>query len=249
MQIENIKTINELSQLDGRVYVYLPSEALAAQFMQQAETEGFSFGDGVKPTERTAAAIMAINADHTINYVGAAGRIAFGAGAKTIDGHTLIRVTYSEHGLIRYQRQIIEVWQKMMSEDGTLLYEGFTRRGKPFGAGTAYFSNGRKYQEGVFGIKGLLVGKEYYPNGNLRFEGSYHLNRAYGPNYPLVGTAYAMDGTQIYQGLFTFHISGLGYPLESHQLEYGNVVQKGRPEIKWFMWNDCSSETDYPQQV
>ena len=100
MQIENIKTITELSQMDGRVYVHLPTEALAAQFMRQAETEDFSFNDSVTPTERTAAAIMAVNADHTINYVGAVGRMAFGAGAKTLGSHTLIRVTYSEQGFV-----------------------------------------------------------------------------------------------------------------------------------------------------
>lgn len=95
MQIENIKTITELSQLDGRVYVYLPTEALAAQFMQQAETEGFSFGDGIKPTERTAAAIMAVNADHTINYVGIFGRMAYSIKTATVNGRRLFRVIYN----------------------------------------------------------------------------------------------------------------------------------------------------------
>lgn len=101
MQIENIKTITELSQLDGRVYVYLPTEALAAQFMQQAEAEGFSFGDGVKPTERNAAAIMAVNADHTINYVGTVGRIAFGAGAKAVGRRSLFRMIFLDAFMLK----------------------------------------------------------------------------------------------------------------------------------------------------
>ena len=94
MQIENIKTITELSQLDGRVYVHLPTDELATQFMRQAEAEGFTFADGVKPTERFATEVMAVNSNHTINYVGATGHTAFGAGAKTVGGRPLIRMSY-----------------------------------------------------------------------------------------------------------------------------------------------------------
>ena len=94
MQISSIKTIAELSQLNGRVYVHLSTDELAEQFMQQAEAEGFTFGDGVKPTERYATAVMAVNPDHTINYVGATGHIAFGSGVKTVSRRPLIRCSY-----------------------------------------------------------------------------------------------------------------------------------------------------------
>lgn len=94
MQTNNIKTITELSQLDGRVYVCFPTDELARQFMQQAEAEGFTFGDGVKPTEREAATVMTVNPNHTINYVGATGHMAFGAGVKTVGSRPLIRMTY-----------------------------------------------------------------------------------------------------------------------------------------------------------
>ena len=103
MQIENIKTITELSQLDGRVYVHLLTETLAVQFMRQAEEEGFSFADGVKPTKRTAATIMAVNPNHTINYIGAVGHIAFGAGAKTIGGRQLFRMSYLGNHIASYE--------------------------------------------------------------------------------------------------------------------------------------------------
>ena len=93
MQLNNIKTITELSQLKGRVYVYLPTSELATQFMQQAEAEGLTFGDGVKPTERFATEVMAVNPDRTINYVGATGHMAFGAGVKTVGRHPLLRMT------------------------------------------------------------------------------------------------------------------------------------------------------------
>ena len=46
------KTIKQLSQMDGRVYVFFKTEALCQQFLSQAEQEGFTFQDGAKPTER-----------------------------------------------------------------------------------------------------------------------------------------------------------------------------------------------------
>ena len=78
------RTIKNLSKMDGRVYVYLPNDEIGNNFMVTAESEGFTFGDGVLPTKRNYAGIMAVNEDMTINYVGANGRIAFGAGAKGI---------------------------------------------------------------------------------------------------------------------------------------------------------------------
>ena len=94
MQIKDIKTITELSRLNGRVYIHLSTDELAKQFMRQAEAEGFTFADGVKPTDRIATEVMAVNPNHTINYIGITGHIAFGAGAKTICGFTLIRCSY-----------------------------------------------------------------------------------------------------------------------------------------------------------
>lgn len=102
MQINTIKTITELSQLKGRVYVYLSTGELAEQFMQQAEAEGFIFGDGAKPTERNATAVMAVNPNRTINYVGTIGHMAFGAGAYTIGRRPLLRMSYSALGSVPY---------------------------------------------------------------------------------------------------------------------------------------------------
>ena len=89
-----MKTITEISQLDGRVYVHLATQELALQFLRQAEEEGFTFRDGAKPTTRGATEVMAVNSDHTINYVGAAGHIAYQSGAKTIGQKLLIRVEF-----------------------------------------------------------------------------------------------------------------------------------------------------------
>lgn len=92
-----MKTIYELSQLDGRVYVYLANVALGEAFMKQAEDEGFTFTDGAAPTERCYAEIMALNKDKTMNYVGSIGRMAFGGGAKKIGDENLVRVDFEKY--------------------------------------------------------------------------------------------------------------------------------------------------------
>lgn len=89
--------IRKLAAQDGRVYVYLADEATGRQFLEQAEQEGFTFCDGVKPTQRHWSDLMAVNRDGTINYVGTSGRIAWSNGAKTTGGETLIRVDYRRY--------------------------------------------------------------------------------------------------------------------------------------------------------
>ena len=88
------KTIRELSEMNGRVYIYLRTPALGDRFLRQAELEGFTFGDGEKPTSRQYAEVMAVNRDKTINYVGTNGRIAYGGGAVKIGNEPLIRIDY-----------------------------------------------------------------------------------------------------------------------------------------------------------
>lgn len=82
-----------LSTNDGRIYVYLYNNDTAAQFARDAENEGFTFCDGVKPTGRTVANIMAINRDMTINYVGFVGRVAFQT-ANRIGNEPLVKIDY-----------------------------------------------------------------------------------------------------------------------------------------------------------
>lgn len=91
------RTIKNLANMDGRVYVFLENVEIGEKFLQQAESEGFTFGDGVKPTERCYAEIMAVNGDLTINFVGTNGRIAFGGGAATIGGKKLIRIDFKKY--------------------------------------------------------------------------------------------------------------------------------------------------------
>lgn len=87
-----MNTIKELSNREGRVYVYLVNQTVGVQFLQQAEAEGFTFCDGAKPLEREYEEIMAVNKDGTLNFVGTNGRIAFGSGTELIGGKKLIRI-------------------------------------------------------------------------------------------------------------------------------------------------------------
>lgn len=91
------RTLKELVKKNGRVYVYLKDSETGNQFMQQAESEGFTFTDGTKPIKRCYAEIMAVNRDITINFVGMNGRIAFGSGAKMVGNEELIRVDYKKY--------------------------------------------------------------------------------------------------------------------------------------------------------
>ena len=90
------KTIRELSEINGRVYIFLRTPELGRRFLLQAEQEGFTLGDGEKPTARQYAEVMAVNCDITINYVGTNGRIAYGGGAVKIGSEPLIRIDYEK---------------------------------------------------------------------------------------------------------------------------------------------------------
>ena len=90
------KTIRELSEINGRVYIFLRTPELGRRFLLQAEQEGFTFGDGEKPTARQYAEVMAVNRDITINYVGTNGRIAYGGGAVKIGSELLIRIDFEK---------------------------------------------------------------------------------------------------------------------------------------------------------
>ena len=86
-----MKTIKELSNLGERVYVHLKDEETAMRFLRQAESEEFTFGDGVNPTNRHWSDLYAIHPDGTLNYVSTNGCIHYGSVA---DG--IVRIEYAE---------------------------------------------------------------------------------------------------------------------------------------------------------
>lgn len=84
-----------LSAHTGRIYIYLATADIGKRFLQDAENEGFLFRDGVKPTQREADSIFAINEDLTINYVGFVGHVAYQA-ANTIGNKPLVKIDYRD---------------------------------------------------------------------------------------------------------------------------------------------------------
>ena len=91
-----MSSINSLlSTHTGRIYVYLANEDISKRFLQDAENEGFTFCDGVKPTERQTDCIFAINDDMTINYVGFIGHMAYQV-ADRIGNQPLIKIDYRD---------------------------------------------------------------------------------------------------------------------------------------------------------
>ena len=84
-----MKTIKELANMGERVYVHLKDEETAMSFLQQAELEGFTFGDGVRPASRHWSDLYSIHTDGTLNYVGSIGHIEYGSGANSV-----IRIEY-----------------------------------------------------------------------------------------------------------------------------------------------------------
>lgn len=92
-----MRTIAELLNLDGRVYVYVPSKNIRRLFLKNAQEEDFRFADGVKSTRRRAFDdVYALNKDFTINYVGYIGHIAFHH-PSNFDDDKLIRIDYAAY--------------------------------------------------------------------------------------------------------------------------------------------------------
>ena len=148
--------------------------------------------------------------------------------------HTGIRVLWADDFVreveagIKHER----IWKKLFRTDGSVAYEGFTENGKPHGAGAAFFQNGNIYQTGIFGEKGLLLGQEYYDNGQMRFDGVYEYHSHYGPNYPVFGRCYYRDGKLMYSGKLKVRFMGnLCYPHVDLPEDYGPVAQADRPRL------------------
>ena len=93
------RTIKALAEMKGRVHVYLPNREIGTRFIRQAEEEGFTFGDGVKPTapERGYSLIMGVNHNLTLNYVGIVGRMAFCSGCRKIGDEKYLRIDFEKY--------------------------------------------------------------------------------------------------------------------------------------------------------
>lgn len=87
-----MRTIKELMNRKQKVYIFLSTEAIRNRFARDAEREGITFGDGVKPTERKMDDIMALQGDGTICFLGFAGRMNY-----YYNKTTVIRIDYERY--------------------------------------------------------------------------------------------------------------------------------------------------------
>lgn len=71
------RTITDLrDSLPGRIYVYLGNEKICQRFLQDAEKEGYLFGQ-IKPTESGGSNIIALEKRKQLSHVGFVGHMAF----------------------------------------------------------------------------------------------------------------------------------------------------------------------------
>lgn len=143
------------------------------------------------------------------------------AGKKLSVEEFLEKISYFENG---------HVIRKKIFSDDKLLYDGYTVDDKPYGLGTLYFDDGNKYLEGIFDIKGLAEGKEFYPNGQVKFEGVWSVTTGYGPNAPRKGNLFSEKGDLIFSGKFEIVRGGVGWPMIRYP-RYGRDPEN-RPKIE-----------------
>ena len=70
-----------LHNYTGKVYVTIETETDGDRFLRQAQDESFRFSDGVFPTARPWAKLMALTPDGVLSYATFAGHMAAGANA------------------------------------------------------------------------------------------------------------------------------------------------------------------------
>ena len=87
-----MRKIRDLINNEKKVYIYLRNRAIVYRFMSDAETQGITYGDGVKPTERPVDEIMALRPYGTICFLGWAGRMCYHYGKDQA-----IRVDYEKY--------------------------------------------------------------------------------------------------------------------------------------------------------
>ena len=87
-----MRTIKKLISNEKKVYIFLKSKEIQAQFMSDAEKEGIIYGDGTKPTKRMVDDIMALQPDGTICFLGFVGRMCY-----HLDKDNVVRIDYQKY--------------------------------------------------------------------------------------------------------------------------------------------------------
>ena len=72
------RTINMLVEIlpGDEIWMYLKDREICRRFYEDAEAEGFMFGD-IKPTDSPADDIIVVHSDHTLGHPGFAGHMGF----------------------------------------------------------------------------------------------------------------------------------------------------------------------------
>ena len=72
-----MRTVKELLNLNGDVYVYTPDKSVARLFLKNAEAEGFVFSGNRRPSKAKTSSLISLKRNIEISYVGSFGYIAF----------------------------------------------------------------------------------------------------------------------------------------------------------------------------
>lgn len=87
-----MRTIKKLISNEKKVYILLRSKAIQYRFMSDAEREGITYCDNIKPTQRQVGDIMALRSDGTICFLGWAGNMCY-----HYSKNTVIRIDYEKY--------------------------------------------------------------------------------------------------------------------------------------------------------
>lgn len=72
-----MQTLKKIAKNHEKVYLLLNSKPIQYRFMSDAEYEGITYADGIKPTERVVEDIMVLYKNGTIGFLGWAGRVLY----------------------------------------------------------------------------------------------------------------------------------------------------------------------------
>ena len=78
--------------LPRHTFIYCRSRNIANRFLADAESEGFTFGDGAKPTNKEYSDLYSLHDDFTISYTGWSGHVLFRNAAGNI-----VRIDYGRY--------------------------------------------------------------------------------------------------------------------------------------------------------
>lgn len=92
LELKGIRNRLRYGSLPRHTFIYCRSRNIADRFLADAESEGFTFGDGVRPTNKECSDLYSLHDDLTISYTGWAGHVLFRNAAGNI-----VRIDYGRY--------------------------------------------------------------------------------------------------------------------------------------------------------